>query len=57
MKAEKKYVMLAVSHWQELDEVTHYTPDDYYTCMEPVWKSDVMVITKCQSDDLELMKS
>lgn len=51
-----KYILIATSCWQELDEVTKYTEDDYYTVIAPVWKSDVTVLCRCQSDDEELMK-
>lgn len=53
---KEKYILLYTPCWQELDEVTKYTEDDYYTVVEPVWRNDVTIITKCVSDSLELLE-
>ena len=56
VKITAKYMMVATTSWQYLDEVTKYTEDDYYTVIAPVWESDATVLLNCQSDDEELMK-
>ena len=51
-----KYMMVATTNYQYLDEVTKYTEADYYTVIAPVWESDATVLLNCQSDDEDLMK-